>query len=191
MSLPCPRCGRRTRPDARFCDGCGVALPGADAASVAPGNDDAPDNGREGELAIVAQRLRTALTGNGAVVALCGEPGIGKSHTAQEAARRAAALGLHVLWGRCNEELGAPPYWPWRQLLQAWMEAHDADALRRAAGRDAGLLADLLPELAQRIPGVRPPPVAADSLQGRFRLFEAIAGFWKRAAHEQPLLLVL
>lgn len=187
MSLPCPRCSRRTRPDARFCDACGLALPGIDAAPA----DAAQDSGREAELANVEQRVRAALAGSGGIVALCGEPGIGKSHTAQEIARRAALQGMHVSWGRCNEEAGAPPYWPWQQVLQAWADVQDEVTLQRVLGRAADVLAGLLPDLAHRLPGLRPPSASGDPLQARFRLFEAIAGVCKRAAQEQPLLFVL
>ena len=41
---------------------------------------------------------------------LAGEPGIGKTRTAQELASRAAGREVAVLWGRCHEESGAPPY---------------------------------------------------------------------------------
>src|SRR4051812_5474607 len=191
MTLPCPRCGRHTRPDARFCDGCGLALAGGSAPLADARPEPAQDGGREAELAIIEQRTRMALGGSGAVVALCGEPGIGKSHTAQEVARRAAAHGMQVYWGRCNEEPGAPPYWPWQQVLQAWVDAQDELTLQRLLGRAADVLAGLLPELTHRLPGLRPPPPTVDPLQGRFRLFEAVAGLCKRAAQDKPLLIVL
>jgi DNA-binding NarL/FixJ family response regulator len=187
MSLACPRCARQTRADARFCDGCGLPLPadpGSDTASQA-------GSGRERELALVQQRLQAALAGAGGTVALCGEPGIGKSHTAQQVEQHAAAQGVQVYWGRCNEEPGAPPYWPWQQVLQAWLAAHDDDTVRNVLGRAAGAVADLVPELAQRLPGLPPLPPATDTLQARFRLFELITGFWQRAAEAAPLLLIL
>jgi hypothetical protein len=42
---------------------------------------------------------------------VAGEPGIGKTRIAQELARHAEEHGALVLWGRCHEEAGAPPYW--------------------------------------------------------------------------------
>jgi DNA-binding CsgD family transcriptional regulator len=187
MPLPCPRCGRATRPDAHFCDGCGLALPGGEA----PGRDAEPGSGRESELARIDECLQAALAGRGSTVALCGEPGIGKSHTAQEAARRAAALGLQVFWGRCNEEPGAPPYWPWQQVLQAWVAAQPQAALRDVPQRAIAAIADLVPELAGRLPSLRPLPAGGDALQARFRLFEGIGGFWRHATQSQPTMLVL
>ena len=65
--------------------------------------------------------LRTALSGKGNIMALVGEPGIGKTRAAQELASYAETLGVQVLWGRCYEEAGSPPYWPWVQLLRAYV----------------------------------------------------------------------
>ena len=193
--MQCARCGRENRADAAFCDGCGSAL--QSAAPAATINDDTARTsterfvGRERELAALESGLARALGGTGGTAALAGEPGIGKSHTAQVLAQRAAALGMQVLWGRCNEEPGAPPYWSWLQLLRGWIDTHDDETARRVLGHDESALAEILPNLAQRLPAGALALPAIDPAQARFRLFDAMAGFWKRAAAEQPLLLVL
>ena len=48
-----------------------------------------------------------------------GEPGIGKTRIAQELATYAGLRGAQVLWGRCYEEEGVPPYWPWVRWTQS------------------------------------------------------------------------
>ena len=53
--------------------------------------------------------LNDALTGHGRMVVLAGEPGIGKTRTAEELAVLAETRGAQALWGRCYEEQGAPP----------------------------------------------------------------------------------
>ena len=68
--------------------------------------------GRQRELAELTSALDDALSGHGRLVMLVGEPGIGKTRTAQELTSKAEALGANVLWGRCYEEGGTPPYWP-------------------------------------------------------------------------------
>ena len=57
--------------------------------------------------------LEETIAGRGRLAMLVGEPGIGKTRTAQELAAYAETRGTQVLWGRCYEEDGAPPYWPW------------------------------------------------------------------------------
>ena len=53
--------------------------------------------------------LEESLAGRGQMVMLVGEPGIGKTRTAQELTTYAETQGARVLWGRCYEEEGAPP----------------------------------------------------------------------------------
>ena len=71
--------------------------------------------GRQREMARLKAALEEALAGHGRLVMLAGEPGIGKTRTAQELGAHAETLGTQVLWGRCYEEEGVPPYWPWLQ----------------------------------------------------------------------------
>ncbi len=75
--------------------------------------------GRRQELAALKAALDDAISGQGRLVMLAGEPGIGKSRTAQELASYAETRGVQVLWGRCYEGEGAPPYWPWLQLFRS------------------------------------------------------------------------
>ena len=71
--------------------------------------------GRHQEMGELKAALEGALSGRGRLVTLVGEPGIGKTRTAQELATYAGLRGGQVLWGRCYEEQGVPPYWPWVQ----------------------------------------------------------------------------
>jgi len=77
--------------------------------------------GRNQEMAQLEAALDDALSGQGRLVMLVGEPGIGKTRTAQELAVLAEQRGALVLWGRCYEGEGAPPYWPWGWWTQSRM----------------------------------------------------------------------
>lgn len=62
--------------------------------------------------------LADASSGTGSIVMLAGEPGIGKTRTAEELARVSRQEGFGVLWGRSHEAEGAPPFWPWIQAIR-------------------------------------------------------------------------
>jgi predicted ATPase/DNA-binding NarL/FixJ family response regulator len=195
MNLPdCPRCGRQNRLGAAYCDGCGTSLrtpacaPDAHGGAVPEGDTFV---GRERERTRFANVLARTVAGRGGLLMLVGEPGIGKTRSAHAFALQAAEQGVQVLWGRCHEEPGAPPYWPWLQLLRAWVGAADDERLHEAMGSGANLVAEILPDVADRMPGLPPVTPATDAAHERFRLFDAITGFWQRAAQLQPLLLVL
>ena len=57
--------------------------------------------GRLREMAQLKAALEDALSGRGQMVMLVGEPGIGKTRTAQELAALAEEQGTKVLWGWC------------------------------------------------------------------------------------------
>jgi hypothetical protein len=109
----CPTCNRRLAPDARFCDACGahVEAPRGDASSPQRSAAETPLNpslvrgktayfpppyqgglrgvggafvGRQREMAELVRALEDAISGRGRLVTLVGEPGIGKTRTAQE-----------------------------------------------------------------------------------------------------------
>ena len=62
--------------------------------------------GREREMAELTSALDDALAGEGRLVMLAGEPGIGKARTAQELASYAEEKGAVILWGWCYEDEG-------------------------------------------------------------------------------------
>jgi predicted ATPase len=102
--------------------------------------------GRDAELATLEGALADAANGrSGGLVLISGEPGIGKTTLAATFARRARGQGAQVAWGGAWEEGGAPPYWPWIQVLRSFERNAGAAALAEAAGPGAGLLAQLVP----------------------------------------------
>ena len=74
--------------------------------------------GRTAETSALDTLIAHTASGTGGAVLLAGEPGIGKTRLATEAADRADAAGLTVVWGRCRESEAAPPLWPWMQVLR-------------------------------------------------------------------------
>ncbi|MCI0800329.1 MAG: AAA family ATPase, partial [Chloroflexi bacterium] len=121
---------------------------------------------------------------------LVGEPGIGKTRTAQELATYAGLRGAQVLWGRCYEEQGAPPYWPWVQAIRSYVREKEPEELRSEMGAGAEDIAEIISDVRERLPGLRTPP-QLEPEQARFRLFDSITAFLKSASRRQPLVLVL
>lgn len=145
--------------------------------------------GRDGVMARLEGLLQRALAGEGCCVAIGGEPGIGKTRILEELAQRGRRLGAAPLLGWCYEGEGAPPYWPWVQILRAQLQEHRAEALRDQIEPGEELLA-LLPELGAtsgstlRVRRGSPP-------ENRFHLFESLSRWLAVCAARQPLVLVL
>jgi tetratricopeptide (TPR) repeat protein len=112
-----------------------------------------------------------------------GEPGIGKTWLADEAAVHVASRGMRVYWGRCFEDGGAPAYWPWIQVLRGVV----ADAGSQYSRTLPADIVRMLPELAAEAPR----PEAGDAERLRFRLFDAVARLLKESASAKPIMLVL
>jgi len=149
--------------------------------------------GRRRELTEICAGIDGATAGRGSLFTLAGEPGVGKSRLAQEAASHARTEGLRVLWGRCWEHGGAPAYWPWVQVLRGLTRTVEPALLSNWIGPGAAEIAQIVPDLRDHISGV--PELPSSSLaqpeKARFRLFDSIVSFLHKAAEAQPLLIVL
>lgn len=108
--------------------------------------------GRETQLAQIEAAIDDAAAGHGRLVVVAGEPGIGKTSLADAATAAASARGFVVRWGRCWEAGGAPAYWPWLEILSTLARLVDNQVLASALGDGAPRVAELLPELAARLP---------------------------------------
>jgi hypothetical protein len=146
--------------------------------------------GRQQEMGELKAALEDSLSGRGRLVMLVGEPGIGKTRTAQELATNAGLRGAQVLWGRCYEEVGTPPYWPWVQAIRSYVRDREPEQLRSEMGAGAADIAEIVSDVSERLPGLAPPP-ALEPEQARFRLFDSITTFLKTASQRQPLVLML
>ena len=147
--------------------------------------------GRQREMDQLKAALEDALGGRGRMVTLVGEPGIGKTRTAQELATYAGLRGAQVLWGRCYEEQGVPPYWPWVQAIRGYVRERDPERLSSEMGSGAAAIAEIVSDIREKLPGLPKPPQFDDPKSARFRLFDSITAFLRTASQHQPLVLVL
>ncbi len=140
----------------------GVAPPSGPAGprrAVVPGPAPADEGfvGRTAELAALDAAWAAADAGRGTAVVVTGEPGIGKTRLVEAFARRGAVAAR---WGRCPQVGGAPPYWPWQQILGGLPDA--------APGGEAGARFAVGLDVARRLRALaRPAPllVVLDDLQ--------------------------
>src|SRR5262245_27412415 len=117
-------------------------------AGVGPA--DRPFVGRAAERTAIAAHVEAAREGNGRLVLVSGEPGIGKTRLVEEAT--AAWPRSRVLWGRCHETEGAPAYWAWTQALRTYVGGTPPDRLRAELGDGGAEVARVVPTLRTRCP---------------------------------------
>src|SRR5262245_47729232 len=149
-----------------------------------------PFVGRAEEMARIASFLHRAQAGEGALVMVVGEPGIGKTRLAEEVAELARRERTCVLAGRCYEGEWAPPYGPFVEAIEMYARAVTPDELRRALGPGAPPLARLVPSLRDRLPDL-PEPVPLQADEERFRLLDAVSQLLIAASERTPAMLVL
>lgn len=157
--------------------------PGLPAVLVGPG----PFVGRGRELEALLSAWQGALTGGVRTVLIAGEPGVGKTRLAGEWSQRAYEMGAVVLYGRCDEDLGAP-YQPFAEALRALVPCMGAERLRGLRGVEA--LLPLAPGLADVVPDLA-PPAHADPDTERYALFDAAVALLEIASASAPVLLIL
>lgn len=150
-----------------------------------PARSRLPFAGREAQL----NRLLEALTvgeGERQMIAIAGEPGMGKTRLAGELALVAHQRGAIVLYGRCYETPLAP-YQPFVETLRLLIAGEGVDWIPVDARRELGRV---LPELRESLPDQ--PGAEGDAAEAaRLRLFEEIAATFAQIARRCPLLVVL
>ena len=157
--------------------------------------------GRERELAEAKQIWQRAAAGEGQVLLISGEPGIGKTRFVRELMTQTRFSGAQVLLGECYAEGGAP-YAPLAQVIQAGL-THSLTPNPSPSGRGErglgegeipdSLIADLLtiaPALRANFPDVPPnPPLEPQAEQQR--IFDHVTSFLANLTLRAPLLLVI
>jgi len=149
-----------------------------------------PFVGRQTELARLVGLLSEAAVGRGGLVMVVGDPGIGKTRTAEELAARARRDGMAVLWGHCYEADWAPPYGPFGEALEALVASTEPAELRADLGAGAAPLAQLVPTLRQVLPDL-PEAVPLQPDEERFRLLDSMAHLLVARSKRAPLVLCL
>ncbi len=146
-----------------------------------------PFVGRGSELERLLSAWQTSLGGCACAALIAGEPGVGKTRLAGEWSRQAYEQGAVVLYGRCDEDLGAP-YQPFAEALRSLAPCVGTSRLRGLRGVEA--LLPLVPGLIDEVPDLA-PPTRADPDTERYALFDAVVALLEMASAEAPVVLVL
>lgn len=142
--------------------------------------------GRAQELSLLENHLRGEGT---ALLAIAGEPGIGKTRLLQEIAQHAPRDGWTVLSGATHPLSGQEPYTPLLGALERYLHTASPETLQRDLTGCAWLVR-LLPELSEAgiapLPDWRLPPQ-----QERRLIFKAARRFLANVSGPAGTLLVL
>jgi len=145
------------------------------------------------EMNQLKEAVDRTVRGEGSLLFLRGEAGIGKTRLTRELGAYARLRGMNVLYGRCPALLtmtGIPPYILWSEVIRDYLQASAPEQLYRVIGFYPAEVSKLVPELRQRL-GAIPQSIQIDPEHERDRLFEAVSQFITNVSKEAPLLVVL
>ncbi len=155
--------------------------------------------GRQREIEVLNEALANAAQGKGQVVAIVGEPGVGKSRLFWEFTHSHRTQGWLIVEASSVSYGKATPYLPVIDLLKGYFKIADNDDARAIREKITGKLLTLdrsLEPLLLPLLALLDQPVAEDQWQRldppqrRRQTLDALKRLWLREAQAQPLILV-
>jgi transcriptional regulator with AAA-type ATPase domain/tetratricopeptide (TPR) repeat protein len=159
-----------------------------------------PFVGRERELDLLRESFESAAAGNGQVVFLVGEAGLGKSRLLAEFRQRLGETAHRWVEGRCASYGTTTAFLPIVDAMRHTWGIDDQDDEASATAKVEQAVGQLGDDLAWTLPFVRQvlaldPRDAAvaglDSASRRSELFRAMRALTLRVAERSPLVLVM
>jgi class 3 adenylate cyclase/tetratricopeptide (TPR) repeat protein len=156
--------------------------------------------GRQTEIDALCQAMVLAAAGHGQVVAVIGEPGVGKTRLFYEFTHSHRTHGWLALESSSVSYGKATPYLPVRELLKVYFQIEGRDEARKIREQVTGKLMTLDTTLGPTLPAFLalldvpvedPPWQALDPPQRRQRTLQAIKALLLRESQVQPLLVVV
>jgi len=146
--------------------------------------------GREPELRQLQAAFEGAMSGQGALMMVVGEPGIGKTAICDQLKTFVTLRGGKTLLGHCYEEGSLSlPYLAFVEAMRSYVLDREVKDLREELGTGAADVARIVSEIREKLK-VKPRP-QKDPEEERYRLMQAVTSFLTNAACVQPLLIVL
>jgi len=164
--------------------------------------------GREEEMALVKLAFAAAELGQGGIALFAGEIGTGKTTLARKLSTFASQT-CQVYWGRCYENDSLPAFWPWVEIVRAYIAEHegsesltgwdlirtyteefDAVEMRFELGDGASDLVEIVRDVSVALPDTRPAPFLEPN-RARFRLMDSIVSFLKKLAARQTTVIII
>ena len=146
--------------------------------------------GREAELKQLQSAFDGAMSGQGALMMVLGEPGIGKTALCEQLATYVTLRGGRTLVGHCYEEGSLSlPYLAFVEAMRSYVLDRNPSDLRKELGTGAVDIARIVSEIRERLKIKLQPQ--KDREEERYRLLQAVITFLGNAANVQPLLVIL
>jgi pentatricopeptide repeat protein len=146
--------------------------------------------GREPELKQLKSAFDGAISGQGALMMVTGEPGIGKTALCEQLSTYVTLRGGRTLVGHCYEAGSLSlPYLVFVEALRSYVLTREVKDLREELGSGAADVARIISEIRERLKvKLRPQK---DPEEERYRLLQAVTGFLYNASAVQPMMVVL
>ncbi len=156
--------------------------------------------GRKEEMALLDAALEQAIGGEGQVVALVGEPGVGKSRLAFEFAESCRRRELQLYEGHAVSHGRSVPFLPVLELMRDTFGISEQDSDETARDKIAGRAVRLDEGIAESLPilfdflgvpdAARPAPLTEPEAR-EARLFEAVSRLQQARSEREPTVLVI
>ncbi|HEY96250.1 MAG TPA: AAA family ATPase [Dehalococcoidia bacterium] len=146
--------------------------------------------GRENELKQLQNAFTGAMSGQGALMMVVGEPGIGKTSVCEELSTFVTLRGGMSLWGHCYEEGSLSlPYLAFVEAIRSYVLDREPEHLNKELGSGATDVARIVSEIREKL-HIEPRETESPE-EDRYRLMQAVTSFLANASSVKPMLLIL
>ncbi|MBI4726726.1 tetratricopeptide repeat protein [candidate division TA06 bacterium] len=150
--------------------------------------------GRQAEMDGIRQSVQMAKSGNGQIVAITGEPGLGKSRLAKELELLTRGENFKFIKGKCYSYASGMAYLPFLRQLNVLTGITESDpGPKKAENLQSCLqsldLLDFEPYLGSLLGLPYPEAETLDPEKRKRKTFEAFSMLYSKTAAKQPLVL--